>query len=74
MNTNELIDEAISLPVDDRAKVVDTLLKSLNPVDDANTSAWLEMAQRRLAELTAGTVQPIPGEEVFADIARRFGQ
>jgi hypothetical protein len=33
---------------------------------------WLEVAKRRLAELRSGSVKPIPGNEVFSKIRKRF--
>lgn len=73
MKTSELIDEAVSLPLEERARVVDTLLRSLNPPDEASAAAWLEVARRRLAELRAGTVAAVDGEQVFARIRDRYG-
>ena len=72
MKTTELIDEVASLPVEERARVVDTLLRSLNAPESAIDSAWMEVAQRRLDELRAGRVEAVPGEAVFARIRQRY--
>lgn len=45
-------------------------IQSLNPLDEAS-AAWLEVARRRLAELCAGTVVAVDGEQVFARIRGR---
>ena len=68
----DIIREAASLPVEDRALVVDSLLRSLNPPDAEIDRQWVEVAQRRLADLRGGRVRPVAGEEVFARIRERF--
>ena len=65
MKTEELIAEAISLPVEGRALVLDSLLKSLNCPDPEIDAKWMEVAKRRLEELKSGKVQGKPAEEVF---------
>lgn len=72
MNTKKLIDEAISLPVEDRVLVVDTLLRSLNQPESEIDKKWAAVAQRRLAEMRSGEVESVPGEEVFERILKRF--
>jgi len=74
MKTVDLIDEVASLPVEERARVVDTLLRSLNTPESVVDSAWMEVAQRRLDELRAGRVEAIPGEAVFERIHQRYGK
>ena len=73
MKTNELIDEATSLPLEEQAKVVDSLLQTFNRHDETHSAAWLDLAQRRLGELRSGQVKAVPGEEVFARIRHRYG-
>lgn len=73
MKTSDLIDEAVSLPLEERARVVDTLLQSLNQPDEAAAAAWLDVARRRLAELRSGAVAPVDGEQVFTRIRDRYG-
>lgn len=73
MKTNELIDETASLPLEERAKVVDSLLQTFNRPDETRAAAWLALAQRRLAELRSGQVKAVPGDEVFARIRHRYG-
>jgi putative addiction module component (TIGR02574 family) len=68
----ELIQEASSLPVEARAKIVDSLLRTLNQPDSDIEAQWAAVAKRRLAELKSGNVKPIPGDEVFEKIHKRF--
>lgn len=73
MKTEDLIDEATSLPVEERAMVADRILRSLNPPNPDIDQKWAVVARRRLAELQSGKSQAIPGDEVFARIWKRFG-
>ena len=68
----EIIQEAISIPVEERAIVIDSLLRTLNPPDAEIEKEWVKVAKRRLSELRSGQVKAIPGDEVFAKIRERF--
>ncbi len=72
MNTKQLISEAVSLPVEERALVVDSLLRSLNQPESEIDKKWADVAKRRLAEIRSGTVKTVLGSEVFARIWNRF--
>ena len=73
MNANQIILEASSLPLEQRAHVVDCLLQTLTPVSAENDEAWLVVARKRLAEFESGAVEPVPGELVFERILSRYG-
>ncbi len=72
MKTKQLIDEAISLPVEERALVVDSLLRSLNPPESEIDKVWAIEAKRRLDDIRFGRVKAISGEEVFKKVWERF--
>ena len=74
MNTKELIEEVISLPVEDRALVADSVLKSLNKPDNDIDKNWASVSKRRLEELRSGDVKAVPGDEVFARVWERFSK
>ena len=74
MKTADLMTEASSLPLEERARLVDSLLQTLNPVDEAATSAWLAVARRRLEDLDSGRIEAVPGEAVFEKVRRRLEQ
>ena len=72
MNTKELIDEAVSLPVEERALVIDSLLRSLNQPESEIDKKWAAVAKRRLAEMRSGSIEAVPGQDVFDKIWNRF--
>jgi putative addiction module component (TIGR02574 family) len=74
LKADELINEAISLPVELRARLVDELLKSLNPSQAEIDELWAAEAERRVGEIESGKVKPIPGEQVFRELRERLGR
>jgi putative addiction module component (TIGR02574 family) len=74
MNTAEIIHEAESLPVEERALLVDSLLRSLNQPDAGIDRRWGEVARRRLAELRSGQVEGVSGDEVLNRLRKRFSE
>jgi len=53
MKVQDLITEATSLPIEERALVADSILKSLNPTDSQIDKKWAEVATRRLQEVSS---------------------
>jgi putative addiction module component (TIGR02574 family) len=74
LKTEELIQEAISLPVELRARLVDELLRSLNPSQVEIDELWAAEAERRVSEIESGKVKPIPGEQVVEELRKRLGR
>ena len=68
----EIVKEAESLPVEERAMVIDSLLRTLNPPDPDTDRKWIDTAKRRLAELRSGKVNSIPGRDVLSRVKERF--
>ena len=74
MNIKDLINEVQSLPVEERAFMVDSLLRSLNPPDSEIDKKWAAVAQVRAEELRSGSVKAVPGKEVFARALKNLEQ
>lgn len=73
-SAKEIISDAETLPVEERAAVVDSLLRTLNPPDSKIDQKWIGVAKRRLAELRSGNKKPVPGDQVFAGVRERLGK
>ncbi len=71
LRTEELLNEAMSLPAELRAQLADALLKSLNPSGTELDQLWAVEAEKRVDEIEAGKVELIPGQEVFAKLRKR---
>ncbi|HTA27507.1 MAG TPA: addiction module protein [Bacteroidia bacterium] len=70
MKTKGIIAEILSLPIEQRAMVADSILKSLSPPESEIDKKWAVVAKKRLSEITSGQVKTIPGEEVFRKIRK----
>jgi len=71
IKTQELFDEAVSLPVEIRAQLIDKLLRSIHPVQKEIDELWAAEAEKRVEEIKSGKVKTIPGDEVFKKIFDR---
>ena len=67
----DLAAQALQLPVEDRAELVERLMASFEPglVDQA---AWLRLARRRRDEVSSGKVAMVPGDEALARVRARL--
>lgn len=72
IKTQELFEEAVSLPIEVRTVLVDELLASLNPIKNEIDAIWAKEAENRLTQIRTGSVQTRPGEEVFENIRRKY--
>ena len=67
----ELSARAKTLSAEDRARLVEELLDSLQGESDAEAeSAWDREIKRRVAEIESGAVKLISAEEVHAEARR----
>jgi putative addiction module component (TIGR02574 family) len=74
ISTEELISEAVSLPLDIRLQLVERLLHSLHPTQKDIDEVWAAEAERRVKEIESGAVKPVPGDEVFRKIRDRLAK
>jgi putative addiction module component (TIGR02574 family) len=69
----KIVDEALSLPSDQRIVLIDKLLKSLNiPSQKQIDIVWAKEAEKRYKELKSGKVKAIPGGHIFKEIHKKY--
>ena len=65
MDTANLTDQALSLPVQQRAELAAQLLSSLDVLTEPEIEAlWLQEAEHRASQIDQGLAKLIPAEEV----------
>ena len=68
---DELTAKARALPAEDRARLAEDLLLSLQESPDPEVeAAWDEEIRRRIEDIDSGRAKLIPAEEVFAEVRR----
>jgi putative addiction module component (TIGR02574 family) len=71
--SSKIVDDVLSLPTDQRLALVNRILESLNVATQPEIAAlWAEEAERRIEEVEAGQVKPVPGEDVFKETRERL--
>ena len=69
--SSKLLNDAMSLPNEMRAEIVEKLIESLNiPVQKEIDKLWTHESEKRLKEIKSGRVKTIPGNVVFSRIKR----
>jgi hypothetical protein len=70
---DELRAVALQLSPEERAELASELLLSLDDLNEAEAERlWIEEAERRDAQIDAGTAKLIPGDEVIAEARSRL--
>jgi putative addiction module component (TIGR02574 family) len=67
---DELSRKARALPPEERVRLAEELLATVQEVDPEVEAAWDEEIKRRIAEIDSGKAKLIPAEEVFAEVRR----
>ncbi len=71
MRADTLEAEALQLAPEERARLIDKLITSLD-IDPEVEEAWAAEVERRNAELESGTVSLVPGPETIARLMSEF--
>ncbi|MGL6111619.1 MAG: addiction module protein [Rubrivivax sp.] len=63
--------QALGLPPEERARLVERLIASFEPKSAAQ-AAWMMLAQRRREAVRSGTTAMVPGEPALARVRARL--
>lgn len=72
LSAQNLIEEALALPFEQRAFIIESLVASMHSPNTEADYKWTEISRKRLDDLKSGKVKGIPGDEVFNKIWERF--
>lgn len=67
---DELARKARALSPEERVRLAEELLATVQEVDPQVEAAWDEEIKRRIEEIDSGKAKLIPAEEVFAEVRR----
>jgi len=71
VSTETLLRQALELPGNERAALIEGLIISLDKPDPAVGAQWLKEAESRMAAYRSGELEAIDADEVFAQLGRQ---
>lgn len=66
-----VLDQALKLPANDRAALVENLIHSLDSPDPALDAQWITEAEDRLVAYRSGELSAVDAEQVFSELGKR---
>lgn len=74
-DAGEILKQALSLPPEPRAALVDSILESLDTgVDEGAGEMWRTEIQKRISELDSGTVAMVSWPDVHARLTKSIDE
>jgi putative addiction module component (TIGR02574 family) len=70
-STETLLRQALELPPNDRAALIEGLIVSLDKPDPAIDALWLKEAESRMAAYRSGELDAVDADQVFAELGRQ---
>ena len=64
----ELTARAKELPTEQRARLAEEILATLDPQDQEVDAAWDAEIRKRIEEIETGAVKTVPAEQAFAQV------
>ena len=71
VSTETLLRQALELPANDRAALIEGLMVSLDKPDPAVDAQWLKEAESRMAAYRSGELDAVEADQVFAELGRQ---
>ena len=71
VSTETVLRQALELPANDRAALVEELIVSLDKPDPALDVLWLKEAESRLAAYRSGELGAVDADEVFSELGKQ---
>lgn len=70
----KILEQALALPAEERAALLEALGESLEPGDDTLSPEWKAEIESRIAAVERGESKLIPGDEVEARILQTLSR
>jgi putative addiction module component (TIGR02574 family) len=70
-SAENLLRQALQLPPNDRAALVEGLITSLDKPDPELDALWLKEAESRMAAYRSGELDAVDADQVFAELGRQ---
>jgi len=67
-SSTTVLSQALELPAEERAALVDELIQSLEEEEPDIAAVWVAEARDRLAAYRSGTLDAVDADEVFTDL------
>jgi putative addiction module component (TIGR02574 family) len=72
--TTEILNEVLSMPAEERAELVESILSSLEPCDPRILELWAAEAEDRVAAFERSEIEAVSAESVFEEIDREIAK